>query len=167
MTLELKPGSVFASDYRVVQRLGEGGMGSVYIVEQVSTGARRALKLMLPHLAANEEARARFEREAKVGYLIASDHVVQVIAAGVEAASGAPWIAMELLEGDPLATLCRDAPLPLDRARDVFEQLGHALAAAHAVDVVHRDLKPDNLHVGPGRRAGERLLLKVLDFGIA
>ena len=168
MGVHLEAGTVFAGDYRVVQQLGAGGMGAVYIVQQKSTGARRALKIMLPHLAANPEARERFEREAKVGARIPSDHVVQVLAAGVDEATQAPWIAMELLEGEPLdARVRRAGPIAAAEARDLFSQLGHALRAAHGVDIVHRDLKPENLHVGTGRREGDRLLLKVLDFGIA
>ncbi len=168
MALRLQPGTLFARDYRVVQPLSEGGMGAVYIVEQLSTGALRALKTMLPHLASDAEARARFEREAKVGARIASDHVVQVIAAGVDEATGTPWLTMELLEGESLDRRVENGgPLPADEAAVLFAQLGHAMAAAHDAGVVHRDLKPENLHVGRPRRAGEVLALKVLDFGIA
>ena len=158
MTLRLVPGTTFANDYRVVQPLSRGGMGAVFVVEQQSTGARRALKLMLPHLAGDDEARARFEREAQVGSRIASDHVVQVLAAGVDEATGTPWLVMELLEGESLdARVRRSGPVSHGDARTLFAQLGHALRAAHAVDVVHRDLKPENLHIGEGRRAGEPL----------
>ncbi|HVY47126.1 MAG TPA: serine/threonine-protein kinase, partial [Minicystis sp.] len=168
MAASLALGSTFARDYRVLGVLGQGGMGAVYLVEQTSTGARRALKLMLPHLASDADARRRFEREAKVGASIASDHVVQVLAAGVDDDTGAPYLVMELLEGASLdRRVAERGPLSIGEARALFAQLGHAMQAAHAALVVHRDLKPENLHVGEGRRAGERLTLKVLDFGIA
>src|SRR6516225_9370983 len=101
-TFELREGAVFAGDFRVVRPLSKGGMGTVYVVEQLSTGSLRALKLMLPELAQNESFRARFAQEARVGSRIESDHVVQVIGAGVDAETGSPWLAMELLKGETL-----------------------------------------------------------------
>src|SRR5688572_16681098 len=139
MSLDLRPGAVFAGDFRVIRPLSEGGMGSVYVVEQLSTGAQRALKLMRRELVADASLRERFLQEARVGSRIASDHVVQVIAAGVDPSSNVPWLVMELLQGEEVADRVKRAG-PLSRAEvaEVAKQLGHALAAAHAVGVVHR-----------------------------
>ncbi len=164
----MEPGATFADDFRVLRPLGAGGMGSVFVAEQRSTGKLRALKLMHPQLAASDEARRRFEQEARIGAKIDSEHVVEVQAAGVDAASGAPFLVMELLEGEDLARIVarRGAFAPAEVAA-VFEQLGHAMSAAHAAGIVHRDLKPENVFLARARRSGAGFTLKVLDFGIA
>ena len=161
----LTAGTVFAGDFRVVRPLSEGGMGAVYVVEQLSTGVTRALKLMRPELVSDPSLRRRFEQEAA---RIASEHVVAVLAAGVDAPSGMPWLVMELLDGSDLADLiARDGALPVERARPIFDQLCHAVGAAHAAGIVHRDLKPENVFVAKAQRAGADVTVKVLDFGIA
>ncbi len=165
--VHLTVGSVFGGDFRVVRRLSEGGMGAVWIAEQLSTGKERALKVMHAELVIDAKLRERFVQEAKVGAKIESDHIVEVVAAGVDAQTGMPWLAMELLKGEPLAE--RWARGPIDRATlgEVFGQLGHALGAAHDAGIVHRDLKPDNIFLATPRRSGVPFMLKVLDFGIA
>ncbi len=95
----LAAGTIIGRDFEIVKALGEGGMGTIYLARQISTGADRALKMMLPSIAANENLRAKFVREAQIGSKIRSDHVVQVIGAGIDEASGAPWMVMELLRG--------------------------------------------------------------------
>lgn len=169
MRLEgLSPGTVFAADYVIVKPLSEGGMGELYVVQQISTGAHRALKLMHIQMAQNPKLRQRFEQEARVGALIESDHVVQVIGAGIDDASGLPWLSMELLQGEDLShVIARRGALPHDEVRAIFAQLTHAVAAAHRVGIVHRDLKPENIFLSAGRREGAALTVKVLDFGIA
>src|SRR5580700_7063069 len=140
--VQLAPGDVFANDFRVVKPLSEGGMGAVYVVEQLSTGKRRALKLMLPNLVADVKLRQRFEQEARVGSRIESEHVIEVVGAGVDAPTGTPWLAMELLQGEDLGDLVRRAgALPAGEVRSILEQLCHAIAAAHDAGIVHRDLK--------------------------
>jgi len=164
----LNPGMVFAGEFRVVRPLAEGGMGAVYEVEQVHTGAPRALKIMHPQLVNDAKLRARFVQEAKVSALIESDHVVQVVGAGVDAETGIPWLAMELLKGETLASFMqRRGSLALWEMREIFSQLCHALIAAHDSGVVHRDLKPENIFLGVPRREGVSFTVKVLDFGIA
>jgi len=165
----LAPGTVFARDYRIVSPLGQGGMGSLYVVEQIATGKRRALKLMHPTLVSEAEHRERFVREAQVGARIASEHVVEVTAAGVDDESGLPYIVMELLEGETLQSYVkRRAFLPPAELALVFQQLCHAMMAAHAAGIVHRDLKPENVFLALSRRAGGApFVVKVLDFGIA
>jgi len=166
--VQLDPGKLFGGDFRVVEPLKHGGMGSVYIVEQLQTGAKRALKLMHPQLVADPKFRRRFEQEARIGAQIPSEHVVQVIAAGVDAGSGSAWLVMELLEGEDLDTcLRRRGQLPQAEAMEVLGQLCHALGAAHQVGIVHRDLKPANIFLAIARRRGVPFTVKVLDFGIA
>jgi tRNA A-37 threonylcarbamoyl transferase component Bud32 len=165
--LELVPGQIFASDFRVLRPLSKGGMGSVYVVEQVSTHLQRALKLMHPELVRDPRLRQRFEQEARIGGHIASDHIAQVISAGVDPASGTPWLAMELLQGETLAEWIQRRRATLGELFEIFGQLCHGLGAAHAQGIVHRDLKPENIFVALPRQAGLPFFIKVLDFGIA
>ncbi len=167
--LSFAPGTVFAGDYRIERAIGQGGMGAIFAAEQLSTGKLRALKLMHPTLVAEEEHRRRFVQEARVGSRIASEHVVEVQAAGVDQATGAPYIVMELLEGETLQQRCRRAgAMSLLELKELFEQLCHAVSAAHAAGIVHRDLKPENVFLAITRRAaGPAITVKVLDFGIA
>ncbi len=164
----LQPGTIFAGDYRVVRPLSSGGMGALYVVDQLSTGKQRALKLMHPELVADGTLRRRFEQEARIGGRIPSDHVVEVQAAGVDVQTGSPYLVMELLEGDDLAAVvAARGPLPPAEARRLMEQLCHAVGAAHAAGIVHRDLKPENVFVARSRRTDVAFTVKVLDFGIA
>jgi len=164
----LQPGTVFAGDYRVLHLLSEGGMGAVYVAEQLSTGKQRALKLMLPQLVADPRLRTRFEQEARIGSKIDSEHVIEVVAAGIDHVTGAPWLAMELLRGEDLtAYMHRNGPQSPRAMLEIMEQVCHAVAAAHAAGVVHRDLKPENIFVAQARRTGTNFMIKVLDFGIA
>ncbi len=143
-------------------------MGAVYVAEQTSTASRRALKVMAPGLLRSEEMRLRFVNEAKATSQIASDHVVQVVAAGVDPSSHIPWLAMELLEGESLGQCVRrSGPMHPAKVMEVVSQLCHALDAAHRVGIVHRDLKPDNVFLAVARREGVPFTVKVLDFGIA
>jgi eukaryotic-like serine/threonine-protein kinase len=166
-SLLLSPGQIFADQFRVERALAEGGMGAVYVVEQLSTGKKRALKLMLPSAALVDGTR-RFEQEARTSSLIPSEHVVDVIGAGIEGAERIPWLAMELLEGETLEDyLTRTGPLNPRNTRDIFAQLAHALCAAHDLGIVHRDLKPDNIFLARSRTADSAFMVKVLDFGLA
>jgi serine/threonine protein kinase/formylglycine-generating enzyme required for sulfatase activity len=167
-SLELAPGSFFAQDFRVISTLGKGGMGVVYLVEQLSTGKKRALKLMQPSAAADATMRERFVQEARVGAMIQSEHIVEVIGAGVDQWTGVQWLAMELLEGEDLGTYVRKrGSLTPPEVYEILSQLCHGLAAAHAIPVVHRDLKPENIYLARSKREGGRVLVKILDFGIA
>ncbi|MEZ4410203.1 MAG: serine/threonine-protein kinase [Polyangiales bacterium] len=165
---KLEPGQVFAGDFEVLRPLAEGGMGAVYVARQLSTGHERALKVMHASLASDALGRAKFEQEARVGARVESDHVVQVVAAGYDAPTGTPWLAMELLRGEDLASLLkRRGGLPTVEARTILSQVGHALSAAHRIGLVHRDLKPENVFVAASRRTDGAPTVKVLDFGIA
>src|SRR5262245_9524940 len=105
----LSTGTVFAGDYRIASELNQGGMGAVYVAEQISTGKARALKLMHPQLVSDPELRKRFEQEARIGSRIASEHVVEVNAAGIDAATGLPYLIMELLSGEDLMSRVKRA----------------------------------------------------------
>jgi protein-disulfide isomerase len=165
---ELPVGTIFASDFRIERLLARGGMGAVYIAHQLSTGRERALKLMHGVLAQDENMRRRFEQEAKIGSRIKSNHVVEVLAAGIDAQSGMPWLAMELLEGEDLASYVkRRGPLAIAEVEQILSQMCHALAAAHAVGVVHRDLKPENVFLSRALQQGAPTIVKLLDLGIA
>ncbi|MFO0608344.1 MAG: serine/threonine-protein kinase [Polyangiales bacterium] len=164
----LRQGQIFAGDFTVVRLIARGGMGAVYEVEQRSSGHRRALKVLHPDVLQSGRNRELFVNEARVGARIGSDHVVQVIAAGIDAQSELPWMAMEYLEGEDLETLLRRrGALPPGEALALLEQVGDALAAAHARGIVHCDLKPQNLFVARSTLRGVPFVVKVLDFGIA
>ena len=165
----LAPGTVIGGDYRIVSPLREGGMGAVYVAEQLSTGAQRALKVIQSDMVHDPNLRKRFEQEARVTARIASDHVVQVVGAGVDPNTFTPWMAMELLRGRTLAEAVEQGgPMAPEQVLEIFTQLCHALTAAHQAGVVHRDLKPENLFLAEAQRtSGSPYFVKVLDFGIA
>ncbi len=164
----LVPQSIFAGQFRVIQSLAQGGMGAIYQVEQLPTGHPRALKVILPEFAQDPRARARFEQEARIAAHIESEHVAQVIAAGVDGETNTPWLAMELLQGKDLAAVLTDrGRLPHAEVYETVKQLSHALAAAHRIGVIHRDLKPENVFVAASRRSDTAFTVKVLDFGVA
>ena len=164
----LAPGSVIGRDFEVVTHLASGAMGSVYIVLQRSTGKQRAMKLMSMELAGNDKARERFVLEARVGAKIESDHVVEVVTAGIDEGSGSPYLVMELLKGEELADMAhRSGPMPLPHVAEILKQAGHALGKAHQHGIVHRDIKPENLFIAESRREGVPFTVKILDFGIA
>ncbi len=166
--LSLSPNTVFAGDYRVIRPLSAGGMGTVYVAEQLSTARERALKVMLPDLVNDADLKRRFEQEARIGARIESEHVVEVVGAGIDPASQTPWLAMELLQGETLSDRSKKTgPMPPPLVAEIFAQLAHAIAAAHDKNIVHRDLKPENIFLAHSKRAGAAFVLKVLDFGIA
>jgi serine/threonine protein kinase len=158
-------GEVLAGKYRIVRLIGEGGMGQVYEAEHATVGRRFAVKFLRPHLVSNEEALARFRREARAAGALESEHIAAVTDFDI-AADGAPFLVMEYLEGRSLGQLlAEEGPLPVPRAAGALLQVCRGLEAAHAAGILHRDLKPDNLFVV--RRADGSERVKVVDFGIA
>ncbi|MDP1920941.1 MAG: protein kinase [Myxococcales bacterium] len=161
---QLEPGVQLLGKLRVVRLLGAGGLGAVYEVEHELTKHRRALKLLHPRHRQNTEVVQRFLREASAAGHIGDPHIVETYDAG-ELPSGEPFLLMEMLEGQPLASLFRDqGRLPIGLACDLVMQAADAVDAAHRAGIVHRDLKPDNLFVT--QREGKPFI-KVLDFGIS
>ena len=108
--LHLAAGTVFAGEFRVVRALSEGGMGAVYVVEQLSTGKERALKVMQRDLLGDDDMRRRFQQEALIAAKIDSEHVVEMIDAKVDPETGTPWLLMELLRGETLAQRMKSGP---------------------------------------------------------
>jgi serine/threonine-protein kinase len=158
------PGDLIGGKYRLIRTIGDGGMGVVYEARHETLGTAVALKFLKSELAQTPGLAARFLREARVAANIASPHVAHVSDVDTSA-DGSPYLVMELLSGEPLQRLLeRQAKLPLAQAVDFALQILSGLEAAHAVSVVHRDLKPDNVFVTPGPNGP---FLKILDFGIA
>lgn len=167
VTAELT-GAVLHGKYLVGARLGEGGMGAVYLAEHVGIGRTVALKVVHPALMADATASERFVREARAAGGIQHRHVVNVTDFGVDRVGGhdVAYLVMEHLHGETLeAVLESQRRLPLSQVVDVVEQVCSALAAAHTRGVVHRDLKPANIWLTPDARGGFHVTL--LDFGIA
>lgn len=162
----LVPGTIFQGRYQIVRCIKAGGMGAVYEVLDEKTASRRALKVMLPSLLFNESLRARFELEAKITGSIESDHLVRVLDAGVDPSSEMPFLVMELLRGEDLATVVQtQGHLSREEVVTYVLQVARALDKTHAANVVHRDLKPDNLFLT--FRDDGTPCIKILDFGIA
>jgi serine/threonine protein kinase len=157
-------------NYVVTQKLGEGGMGSVYLAEHPTIGKKVALKVLHAEFASNEDVATRFFNEAKAVNDIQHPNIVDVVDYGViqDAASGQSlvYFIMEFLAGVSLADLIRrEAPMAPARALAICIQIADALSASHNRGIVHRDLKPDNVILI--QRGRERDFVKVLDFGIA
>jgi len=152
--------------YQIVRKIGEGGMGAVYLAEHTLLGRPAAIKLLLPALSSQREVVDRFFNEARATTSVNDPGIVQVFDFGVHT-DGSAYIVMELLEGESLdARIHRGAIAVVDALR-ITRQVAASLAAAHARGIVHRDLKPDNLFMVRDAEAqgGERP--KILDFGIA
>ncbi len=157
-------GAVLGS-YRLVELLGEGGMGYVYLAEHTRLGRRVALKMLRPEYASNANVVKRFFSEARAVNQINHENIVE-ISDFIENEGGENYYIMELLKGGSLADIQRQATvIPLERALGVAVQVCAALKAVHASGIIHRDLKPDNIFLT--ERAGQQDFVKLLDFGIA
>jgi serine/threonine-protein kinase len=157
-------------NYLVTQKLGEGGMGSVYLAEHPSIGKKVALKVLHSEFSTNQEVAARFFNEAKAVNDIGHPNIVDIIDFGIIQAGvnreQLVYFIMEYLSGQTLSTLIRnESPIPPERALGIGLQVADALGASHKCGIVHRDLKPDNIILQP--RGRERDFVKLLDFGIA
>jgi serine/threonine protein kinase len=161
---------VVGGTYEIQERIGTGGMGSVWRAVHRVLGTEHAIKFLHGKIAGDTASRTRFEREARLAARLGEKcvNVGRVVDVGVDE-SDVPYIVMELLRGEDLeARLARDARLPPDFVRDVVHQLCRALTAAHETGVVHRDLKPANVFLcSAGTRGSSKLLVKLLDFGVA
>ena len=158
-------GQVVADRYHVVKKLGEGGMGQVYLAEHVKMGRRSAIKVMNPAMVHDPDAVARFNREASNASRITHPNVCAIYDFG-ETPDGLIYLAMEFIEGEPLTDLLeREGALAVPRATAIFLQTADALQAAHDLGIVHRDLKPDNIMLSRKKGGGDTV--KVVDFGIA
>lgn len=156
---------LFAGRYRIESVLGTGGMGIVYAATHVELRLPVALKIIHPSLADSDEVRARFAREARAGALLSSPHTLRIHDAGA-LGTGECFVVMERLEGTNLSDLVRSkGPLPVELAVDYVVQACAGLAEAHAIGLIHRDVKPENLFLAHYRCSAP--IIKVMDFGIA
>jgi serine/threonine protein kinase len=158
-------GSIIADRYHVLRKLGEGGMGTVYLAEHVKMGRKSAVKVMNPGMVHDADAISRFNREAANASRINHANVAAVYDFG-ETADGIIYLAMEFIEGPTLTKVVHDSGAlnPL-RAADITRQAAEALTIAHDMGIVHRDLKPDNIMLTKNRDGSD--CVKVVDFGIA
>ncbi len=158
-------GRVLAGRYRLLSKLGQGGMGAVYKGEHVKMNRLTAIKILTSELANNPEFVTRFEREAEMASHIDNPHAVAIYDFG-EAEEGLVYLAMEFLDGEPLSNVMRrEGALPVQRVAQITRQAADALDAAHRIGIVHRDFKPDNLMIC--RKSGHKEWVEVVDFGIA
>jgi eukaryotic-like serine/threonine-protein kinase len=156
-------GAVLAGRYRVDRVLGQGGMGIVVQAMHLQLHQPVAMKFLLPEVLGNQEVVQRFLREAQAAVRLKSEHVARVIDVGT-LDTGTPYMVLEYLEGSDLSNLPR-AQLTVGLIVDLMLQACEALAEAHALGIVHRDVKPANFFISRG--ADGQPLLKVLDFGIS
>jgi serine/threonine-protein kinase len=161
----LEIGAVIAGKFLLKDVAGRGGMATVYRAEQTVLGRSVAVKVLDPELAADAAVAAMFLREARAASRINHPNIVSVIDFG-QTPEGVHYLVMEYLKGQPLSALLADEfPLPLSRVTALMSQVLDALEEAHSVEVVHRDLKPDNILIERLRTGAD--LVKVCDFGIA
>jgi serine/threonine-protein kinase len=159
------PAGTVIGGYRILELLGEGGMGRVYVAEHIKLGRRVAMKVLKTELATNVNAVSRFFAEARAVNRISHDHIVE-ITDFLEKSGGYNCYIMELLRGEDLGLrLLRAEPPSLATSVEIAIQIASALGAVHAAGIVHRDLKPDNIFLI--ERSGSRNYVKLLDFGVA
>lgn len=158
-------GQTLPGGYQVLDLLSVGGMGRVYRAEQRALGRTVAVKVVHPHLLADDNSVMRFMTEARAASQLNHPNSVSVIDFG-RTEDGQPYLVMEFLRGKDLARVAYEqGPLPFKRIVNVLQQVLQALGEAHDLEIVHRDLKPENIILEPLRRGGD--FVKVVDFGLA
>jgi len=158
-------GQILEGRYQIIELIGEGGMGRVYLAEHVDIGRRVAIKILHPVYSRMPDLVERFRREARAASKIGNPHIVDVTDSGTTPDESVYFV-MEYLEGRELANLIdREGALDVNRCLRIVGQICRALSVAHAASIIHRDLKPENIFLTT--REGQADFVKVLDFGIA
>jgi eukaryotic-like serine/threonine-protein kinase len=157
-------GTIVGERYRIVSRIGVGGMGAVYRAEHTMMRRDLAIKVLLPELSGKEEFARRFEREAESASRLDHPNIITTTDFG-RTGDGSLFLAMEFLSGTSLGAAIAAGPMRIERALAIERQILRGLDHAHAAGVVHRDLKPENIMLV--ERDGQRDFVKILDFGIA
>ncbi|MBP47378.1 MAG: hypothetical protein CMH53_05525 [Myxococcales bacterium] len=158
-------GSVLASRYRLLQLIGQGGMGRVYKAQDTAMSDRVvAVKVLAPHLVSDERQVMRFEQEARAANQLRHPNTISVLDFGRDS-EGHIFMVIEFLTGETLTAILRRGRVGMSRCLYIFRQVCKSLAEAHSKNIVHRDLKPDNIFVC--EIYGESDFVKVIDFGIA
>ncbi len=153
--------------YKIIEKIGDGGMGEVYAGVHTLLGRKAAIKTLLPRFTNDQTVVNRFFNEAKAATAIKHPGIVKIYDFGYQD-DGSAYIAMEFLQGEPLdVRLKRMGKLPVRQALRLVGQMASALAAAHAHNIVHRDLKPPNVFIVPDPQVAGGERIKLLDFGIA
>src|ERR1043165_1263000 len=153
-------------NYHVVSKIGEGGMGAVYLARHVTLGRPAAIKVLHPSLSSNQDMVSRFFNEARAATAVRNPGIVEVFDFGV-LEDGSAYIVMEFLEGENLGARIRRGRLPVAATMTIVRAMARALQAAHEQGIVHRDLKPDNVFLVPDSELASGERVKPLDFGIA
>ena len=157
---------ILGGQFQVLEKIGTGGMGSVYKASQPAMNRMVAIKILHPKLANRKDLTSRFRREARAMSQLSHPNTVKVFMYGELEEDGSLYIVMEMLEGRNLnQTVRKDGPIPSDRAIPILIQVCGALQEAHDLGIVHRDLKPENIFLS--RQGGINDYPKVLDFGLA
>jgi serine/threonine protein kinase len=159
----LAPGTVLAGQYRLLEIVGEGGMGVIYRATQESVGRNVAVKVLRPRFAQNDVIVRRFENEARIISQLRHPNTIRLYDCQ-RMKNGSLFIVTEFLHGQSLFRLLRNGPLEIDRAVRIIDQICGSLSEAHAAGVIHRDLKPENIFLD---HVGKEDHVRVLDFGIA
>ena len=154
----LQPGQTLAH-YRIINMIGQGGMGEVYKAEDLKLGRHVAIKLLPPGGPVDEKARQRFLREARSASALNHPNIITIHA--IEESDGLDFIVSEYLGGESLRARLERGPLELMQVLDLGSQVSEALAAAHNINLIHRDIKSANILIAPNGQ------VKVLDFGLA
>jgi non-specific serine/threonine protein kinase len=147
------------SHYQIIEKLGSGGMGEVFLAEDMKLNRRAALKFLPPQLVSDEEFKARFTREAQAAAKLNHPNIITIFE--VSEHEGRPYFAMEHVEGESLKEIIKSEDLSTDRVIDIVMQICEGLQAAHEAGIVHRDIKPSNILIDKDGRC------RILDFGLA
>ncbi len=158
-------GTTLDSRYSIEKKIGEGGMGVVYLATHAVIGKKHAIKVLRGELSSESEVAERFTQEARAAAAIGNEHIIEITDFG-QLPDGSAYFVMEFLDGKDLQTVMEEDP-KMDNARvmHIMAQCCDALSAAHNIEIVHRDLKPENIILI--ERAGDPDFVKILDFGIA